>query len=315
MENYKGPASYRGYPALPFRKSRVFLILWILSLAAFRIPLAALAALAWRDERYSYILAVPFITAFLICLRKNRVARDARYGPQFGIPLLLAGILFTVIAGLPAFPADDALSATIFGLLMIWAALGVFCFGIGVLNATVSPLLFLLLLIPVPASVMDMAAVGLQKGSAEITAVLFRMVGLPFSRNGFLFSLPGVQIEIAEQCSGIRSTVSLFICGILAGHLFLRRGWTRVAFALLTIPVVIFKNAVRIATISWLGVSVDRSFFTGNLHRHGGLPFSLLAIAVLLPVLSVLKNAERRSERAGKTRAALRPAHESAPSL
>src|ERR1700722_6248519 len=109
MENHKG--SYRAYPALPFRKSRVLLILWILSLAAFRIPLAALAALAWRDERYSNILAVPFITAFLICLRKDRIAGDTRYGLQFGIPLLLAGVLLAVAAGLPAFPADDALSA------------------------------------------------------------------------------------------------------------------------------------------------------------------------------------------------------------
>ena len=60
----------------------------------------------------------------------------------------------------------------------------------------------------------------------------------------------------------------------------------------LTIPISIFKNAVRIATISWLGVYVSKGFFYGNLHRRGGLPFSLFALALLAPVLLGLQRSE-----------------------
>jgi exosortase/archaeosortase family protein len=67
------------------------------------------------------------------------------------------------------------------------------------------------------------------------------------------------------------------------------------AFTLLTIPVVIFKNAVRIVTISSLGVYLDRGFLHGNLHKYGGLPFSLLAILILFLVLITLRKAETGS--------------------
>ena len=153
-------------------------------------------------------------------------------------------------------------------------------------------------MIPIPASTMNSAVVELQKGSAEMTAGLFNLVAVPYFRNGFQFALPGINIEIAQECSGIRSSLSLLLSGVLAAHLFLRSSWSQICFALLIVPIAIFKNAVRIATISWLGVYVDRSFFFGNLHRYGGLPFSLLAVAILGSVLLVLRKTETRDETA-----------------
>jgi exosortase len=112
--------------------------------------------------------------------------------------------------------------------------------------------------------------------------------------------LPGVEIEIAEECSGIHSSLSLLIASILAGYLFLRSKWNRILFSTFTVPVVIFKNAVRIVTISCLGVYVDPGFLHGKLHRYGGLPFSLVSLAVLVPVLLALQKGERhRAESAG----------------
>jgi exosortase/archaeosortase family protein len=50
-----------------------------------------------------------------------------------------------------------------------------------------------------------------------------------------------------------------------------------------------FKNAVRIVTIAWLGIHVNPNFFHGQLHRQGGLPFSLLAVALLGLLLWMLR--------------------------
>ena len=121
------------------------------------------------------------------------------------------------------------------------------------------------------------------------------MIGIGYERSGFEFNLGDVDMEIAEQCSGIRSATAMFVSGILASHLFLRGGWSRIGFALFTIPVVVFKNAVRITGITWLGMNVDRGFFTGELHRYSGLPFSLVAFALLLPTLWALRRMERSS--------------------
>jgi exosortase len=153
--------------------------------------------------------------------------------------------------------------------------------------------LFLLLMIPLPTVALDSIVLALQKGSAVVTYALFKLFGVPVFWQHFKFLLPGVEIEIAEECSGIRSSLALFITSLVAGHVFLQSTWRRVAFSLFTVPVVIFKNAVRIVTISCLGVYVDPGFLHGQLHRYGGLPFSLVSLAILVPFLLLLQTGER----------------------
>jgi exosortase/archaeosortase family protein len=109
---------------------------------------------------------------------------------------------------------------------------------------------------------MDHVVSFLQHASTETTSMLFRLAGTPFTRDGFVFSFHDVDVEVAEQCSGIRSAILTTLGSILAGQLLLHRGWTRAGFVLLSLPVVIFKNAARIAGITWLGLYVDPGFFT-----------------------------------------------------
>jgi exosortase len=155
--------------------------------------------------------------------------------------------------------------------------------------------MFLLLLtIPPPAASMRWAEVALQHASADVSYVILKLTGTPVFRHGLVFSLPGMDIEVARECSGIRSTTALLITAILAGHLLLRASWSKACLVLLAIPVSIFKNAVRIATLSWLGVYVNPEVLHGELHRYGGLPFTLLALGLLVPLLLGLMRLEER---------------------
>jgi exosortase len=154
------------------------------------------------------------------------------------------------------------------------------------------------LIVPLPLVFLDKIVVTLQKGSAEISFVLFKVAGIPVLRQGLTFSLPGVDIEVGKECSGIRSSLSLLIASALAGHMFLRSNWRKACLCLLTVPVVIFKNAVRIVGISWLGLYVARDFFQGKFHhQYGGLVFSLLSLAIQISVLFILKDSEAHSSR------------------
>jgi exosortase len=282
-----------------------FLLFSILSLVPFWVPLNALVRLSFHDERYSHIIVIPFITVCLLYLERRRIFLKSQYCPSMGIPLLLMGLgLYCVVRRLSSsLDQNGGLSLLVLAIVLVWTGGFVFCYGMGPVRAASFPLLFLFLIIPIPTILLEKTVLALQKGSAEMAYVLFKLAGVPVFRQGFVFSLPGVDIEIAEECSGIRSSLALFITGILAGYVFLQSRWRRVCLGLLTVPIVIFKNAVRIVTISWLGTYVDRGFFYGKLHRYGGLPFSLLALAILALVLFVLRRSEaRRSKRAGKTR-------------
>jgi exosortase len=121
----------------------------------------------------------------------------------------------------------------------------------------------------------------------------FRLAGVPAFREGFRFSLPGIDIEVAEQCSGIRSAVALLITSLLMGHLFLRSSWKKLCLVLAAVPVTIFKNGLRIVTISLLSVHPSLDSLTFLIHRYGGIPFSLLGIAVLSFLVTSLNQSDR----------------------
>jgi len=268
-------------------------LLFILAILMFWAPLKALVTLSLQDARYTYILVVPIISVAVLYLEKDRIFRESRYCPAIGVPLVLLGLL-AFFASRALLPSSENLNIAIGAMVLLWIGGFIVCFGIRSLRNAQFPLLFLLLMIPIPSAVFDRAVAVLQSGSADLAYLLFRAAGVPVLRHGMVMALPGIDIEVAPQCSGIRSTTALFLAGVLISRALLRTSWARILTILCVVPIGMFRNAVRIVCISWLGVYVDRGFLFGNLHKQGGLPFSLVGFAVLIPLVWLLRKCECR---------------------
>jgi len=265
--------------------------LWLLSLLLFRRTLSSLASLSFHDELASHILLIPLISAFLIYLERERIFRAPSYCPSIGIPVLILAVIlwYSLKTPLSSMNDTDRLSVAATPIVLAWIAVFILFYGTGSFKAAAFPLLFLFLMSPIPVVLAQHIVSVLQKGSAETCYALFRLMGVPVIRHGFQFSLPGVDIEVAEECSGIHSGLSLFIAGLLAEHILLQGYWRKACFVLCIFPIAIFKNAIRIVTIAWLGIHVNPGFFHGELHRQGGLPFSLLSLAMMAALLWLLR--------------------------
>jgi len=98
-----------------------------------------------------------------------------------------------------------------------------------------------------------------------------------------------LDIEIAKECSGIRSSLSLAITGLLASYFFLRTTWARAILLLSIVPIAIIKNGIRITVLSVLGVYWDERILAGDLHRKGGIVFFLLALLLVGAVIIFLR--------------------------
>jgi len=132
----------------------------------------------------------------------------------------------------------------------------------------------------------------LQAGSAEIAEILFNLTGVPVLREGLVFRLASVNIEVARECSGIRSTIALFILALPVVHYGLHSLWKKLFFLACAFFMMILKNGMRIVTLTLLAMYVDPSFLFGKLHRDGGIVFFLLGLLLLLPVLLLLQRGE-----------------------
>jgi exosortase len=276
-------------PRLETTRGFVWLMILFLPVAFAWTQFHALLDLALADERYSHTLLIPVISGCLLFLRRKSVLAGRGRFSSWKFFAALLGIVIVLLS-----LERGNLRLSILTVVLYWITSFILGYGIQSAKKVAFPLAFLFLMVPLPVSLMDSTVVILQRGSANAAYALFKVAGVPVYRQGFQFSLPGVDIKVAEECSGIRSCIALFITSLLAAHLFLRSNWNKLFVGLVAIPIAIFKNAVRIFTISWLGVYVDSGFLYGRLHRYGGLPFSIFALALLLPLLFVFYKWEAR---------------------
>ena len=266
------------------------------SIALFWAPLHQVVSLSLDDRRYSHLILIPLISAFFFYRERRAIFSRVRFHPVPALPFLAA---LLVVYGLLAFRVvplspNYALTVAMLVIVLICSAGFAVFFGVQSLQAAMFPLLLLLLLAPLPFNLMDWIVSVLQRGSAEVTYRFFSLLDVPMFRHGVTFELPGIGIEIAQECSSIHSAWALFITGLLVAHIFLKSIWTKTALAILTVPIAMFTNAVRIVTLWFLGTHVDAGFLTGNLHRNGGILFSLISLSVLMTCLLLFRKLEPR---------------------
>lgn len=268
-------------------------MLVLASVVLFWEPSYQLASLSLNDARYSHIILIPVISLCFMYREKSKIFSRIEYLPAVALPLLIAALAAYLAVRLVHPSSNYALSATTLAMVLVWAAGFAVCYGLHAFKAALFPVLFLLLLVPIPFDTMDKIVSALQWGSAEAAYALFRLAGVPVFRDGVSFELPGFGITIAKECSSIHSGWALFITGLLVAHMFLKSIWAKLWLSLLTVPIAMVTNAVRIVTIWFLGTKIDTGFFYGNLHRNGGILFSLISLSILMGFLCLLRKMER----------------------
>lgn len=279
-------------------------LLWLLTALALSVvyrPLKDLVGGPGRSEYYSHIVLIPVASAYLVFRLRKVVGEKAQYAIVPGIILLGVGLAMLLAAFWLSgrlsgrLEVNDYASLSTFGGITAWTGVFVLLYGAEALRIARFPVLFLLFMVPVPVFLMDPIIRFLQVGSTEATELLFRMVGLDYLREGLVFQLPNINIEVAKECSGIRSTIGLVITSVLAGHLLLDSGWRKLVLVLAVFPITILKNAIRIATLSLLAVHVDTRFITESwLHHSGGIVFYIPALGLMALVLNWLRGRLQR---------------------
>jgi len=247
---------------------------------------------------YTHIALIPLVSLYLLYLKHQAISAAPRYSIPAGLPVMIAGTALFLIGRILGTGLDANNFASLIALSVVIFANGSFLliYGPNAYRIALFPLLFLVFIIPVPTEIMDRIITFLQLGSTEFTNILFTVSGVPFMRDGFVFHLPNLSVEVARQCSGIRSAMAIFITAILAGYFFLKSPWKIAFLALCAVLIAMFKNGIRIITLSLLGNYVNPRILQSDLHREGGIPFFIVALLLLAPILFGLMKSERKKE-------------------
>lgn len=285
------------------RQRAKYFVLFLAGLViCFGKPLLGLFRLSLNSELNSHVFLMPAVSLYLVWLDKRKLTPLFEPAPRLAASLLLPGIgllaayCAAISSGWQPHEADF-LSLMTLAFLFCFSGGFAFFFGGGILRAVAFPMAFLIFMVPLPVVLENGLMNFLQHSSAEASYLLLKLSGMPVFREGTQFTLPGVSIEVAPECSGIRSSLVLFITGILAAYLFLRQRWSRITLAAALIPLGILRNAVRIFTLAQLAVNVNPDILNSALHHRGGPLFFAVSLAPFFLLIWFLRKCEARQNK------------------
>lgn len=180
-----------------------------------RDTLVDLARLSMRDETYSHMPLIPLVTLYFLFVERKRIFSEARSSLLSGAFVAAVGACLCFIGLSYDQPVvfKDQLSLITLGALILWLGGFIAVFGMSSFRTASFPLLFLLFIVPIPMFLLDGIVLFLRQASTEVASALFTFTGVPVLRDGFIFELPGMSVMVADECCGIRSSISLFITG------------------------------------------------------------------------------------------------------
>lgn len=257
----------------------------------------------WRSADWSHGWLIPFFSVYLVYLHWDDVRRSPVRHTWVGLVLIIAAL------GVYQYSLWGLVIGYLRPLSMLLCLLGVIIFlcGLPILKRIWVPWLYLFFAIPLPKGVYFGLTDPLRQIAATVaTSVLNLFPSLDIERVGstisYLYQGQTGALDVADACSGMRSTMTLCALGVAITFISDRPWWQRIIMVAACVPIAIFANAIRVTVTCVLHIFVDPKYATGTYHTVLGLVMLLIAFAAfsglgwLLNNLMIEEPAEKAAE-------------------
>jgi exosortase len=265
----------RSFGGIDLKKGSIYSLLLILACFAvlYRQIVLELVQDWMRDDNYSHGFLIVPIALYFAWERRHKFFKAERRPSFMGLLIIIPAVIAAAL-DMHVFVNRIALWACILGALL-------FLQGWPRVKVMLLPVLFLLLMIPIPAIIFNPIAFPLQLLSSRFGEWTLATCQIPVLREGNVIQLANTSLEVAEACSGIRSLISLLTMAIVYGYFIESRVWIRVVLALASIPIAIAANACRVAGTGvashYYGPEAAQGFF----HTFSGWIVFIVAFMML----------------------------------
>jgi exosortase B len=265
---------------------------WLIALAGYAVMYAPVywtaATGIWQTDENGH---GPIILAVLVYLFwtkwRDIVAAPEQPAPVLGGSLLALGLLMYVFGR-----AFSVASIEFGSQLPVVAAMLLLLKGRDALRVAWFPVVYLVFMVPLPASLVDAVTGPLKNWISDIVESLLYAVGYPIARTGVVLSVGQYQLLVADACSGLHSMFSLSALGTLFMYLVGRTSRLHNAIMLASIlPIAFVANIVRVIVLVLVTYHLGDEAGQGFLHGTAGIVLMVVALvcfAALDRIVAVL---------------------------
>ena len=232
---------------------------------------------------YSHGIMIPLLSAFLIWRQRGELRGLPFTGSWLGLALIVAGLALRMLGVLTTMQTLQhyAFLLVLYGLVLALT-------GPAVFRRLWMPLLILVFAVPLPSFFNNALSLQLQLWSSQIGVWVIRAAGVSVLLEGNVIDLGNYQLEVAEACSGLRYLFPLMTLAFIVSYLFRGPMWKRVTIFVLSIPITVVMNSLR---IGFIGITVDRwgkEMAQGALHDfEGWLVFMFSTVVLILCAIAL----------------------------
>ncbi len=239
---------------------------------------------------WGHTLLVPFLVTWLIWRDREKLDAMQPFKPSWiGLAMALVGLSFYLISlvGPSWFTVHHNARQLGFALYAFGTAL--LFFGWGPMRVLLFPLAYMAIFgFTYTDRIIGYFTQQLQDVSAYGGYVLLVVLGLDVEIQGNTIFVGSSALNIAEACSGMRMLVAFMALGTLMAYIGLKAWWQRILLIMLGVPVAVFVNMLRVATLGVLSIW-DVGFAGGQFHAFVGFVWLVPAFLVFLGLMAIVQ--------------------------
>jgi exosortase len=260
------------------QRERVWLVAVLVLVAVTYAPTFRYLWQKWMEEaQYSLAFLVPAVTGYFTWRKWPEVKSLERRSSGWGLTLIVFALLLHLAGVVLDVSGPSSVSLVI-------AVIGgcLYFHGVALVKTLGFPLAYLVFMIPVPGGLLDRVGLPMQLGAAGASASLLSLAGLEVVRSGVLLTVEGNSFEVAQACSGMSSLVALIGVTAVFAYLTKLKAWQKWFLFLLSLPVALAANVVRITTIGLVGYQWGQRAAMDIYHDWSSPILFLVAVSALV---------------------------------
>jgi len=239
----------------------------------------------WKtDEDYSHGFLIIPISLYLIWKKREELLSRPGHPSNWGFAILMlwAVMYFLGYVGEISTFVSYSMIVFLFGAVIT-------LLGFGIAKAVAFPILFLIFMIPIPAEIYTTFTNPMKLMATTSSVWFLHLFNVPVLQEGNLMHLPNYSMKVVMACSGMRSLISVTALALLMGYLLLTSNARRLALFLLSIPVALLGNMLRITVTGMLAYFVSSEMAEGYSHTMAGLVTFVLSFILLFAGVSLVQ--------------------------
>lgn len=242
-----------------------------------------IALIARVDEEASHILLVLPVVAWLVWVRRSRLARCPVKPSMIGPVLIGIGWFFSSFGFRHSIHSMWHLGAVI---VVVGCLLSIL--GKQLLVRFLPAFIVLVFLVPIPGRIRQRVSLPLMTATAKATQGISGLLGIPAERSGNQLSVNGRPIAIVEACNGLRMVFALLLVCYAFAFGEPLRNYVRLIIIAATPFSAILCNVIRLVPTVWVygygGENLGRRF-----HDLSGWVMLVVAFLLLMGIIRILR--------------------------